>query len=841
MRFTSTLLPLVSCGALGAAAFAQDSVSKLHALPGDAVDGRATNEQVNDYVVDQTIVRGSWGTVFGVAPLVKASLERNTAQQYFTGLFGAQYLSQDLKTNVPFLRSSYSAWSGQGFGVNDLAARNDPGTPTPTTGMIGYQFAAVSSDFVSANTTAGTANLANVVGTVVNFTNAKPSRLYVSRVVAASNATTETCGLAAFGLGSIDADGNAHFRVDGNGGSPIATCPTALPATGNNNWGYRVNLAARNGAAQNVIDAAGASDVPATTTLFSNVATTSCPNGIPNSVAGRPVYLAPNFAKQYVYENTAGSVTNTLGHYAAGVVDHRGMIGFRSGNVAYLGSGSVGVCGVLGKATLGGSDGAPFINLWGVDANGNVTGSKALQLPPTLAVPGVITDPDQPTWDTTVVPGPSEFDHYHSQVAYQGGSSQVAIGQDQQGNLIVAATVYYGLTYGTPPALSAHTQAPNNYIAVARIDPTGTNVTWSVAGWTQETTTPVFSDGKAIYQNGTTVIGRLTGASFAPPMSAPMIDSVGNVWFLSSVLINGTTPTTTTGLLRGVYDASTFSYKLELVTKVGDVLAGRNSATNYLIRFLDVADSNSVSSGTAFSGNIAPYAFQGQSTTGLATTDSRTLGGLVVHAGIIYDVDNDGLFVRSTGTGGVPTSPDEDYDVLLYLSSSSDVNNNDIPDDAEVAGTPFCAGDNLDPNVTTPCPCSNFGTAGNGCANSVNAAGANLAISGQSNPDTAVLSGSGMPATVSCIYLQGDALTDVAFGDGVRCAGGTLLRLRTKANVGGASAFPDSADTVSLSVRGGVVPGSGTTRYYQTYYRNSAALFCPPQTFNVTNGIVITW
>jgi hypothetical protein len=98
-----------------------------------------------------------------------------------------------------------------------------------------------------------------------------------------------------------------------------------------------------------------------------------------------------------------------------------------------------------------------------------------------------------------------------------------------------------------------------------------------------------------------------------------------------------------------------------------------------------------------------------------------------------------------------------------------------------------------------------------------------------------------MPLVVSCIYLQGDALDDIVFGDGVRCAGGSLLRLRSVANVGGASSFPDSTETITLSQRGGVLPGSGDVRYYQTYYRNAAALFCPPETFNVTNGWRITW
>jgi hypothetical protein len=154
---------------------------------------------------------------------------------------------------------------------------------------------------------------------------------------------------------------------------------------------------------------------------------------------------------------------------------------------------------------------------------------------------------------------------------------------------------------------------------------------------------------------------------------------------------------------------------------------------------------------------------------------------------------------------------------------------------------PFCAGDGTLTDHTTGCPCGNDGAAGRGCAHSADAAGAGLSASGATALDSVVLHGSGMPATVACIYLQGDALDDAVFGDGVRCTGGTLLRLRTKVNVGGASSFPDATDTVTLSTRGGVVPGSGVRRYYQTYYRNSAPLFCPPATFNVTNGRVIDW
>jgi trimeric autotransporter adhesin len=163
-----------------------------------------------------------------------------------------------------------------------------------------------------------------------------------------------------------------------------------------------------------------------------------------------------------------------------------------------------------------------------------------------------------------------------------------------------------------------------------------------------------------------------------------------------------------------------------------------------------------------------------------------------------------------------------------------------IPDPV-MAGVGFCAGDGTFTDHATPCPCGNVGSSGHGCANSVDASGALLSATGSAQPDTLALVGAGMPTTSACVYLQGDALSDAPFGDGVRCTGGNLVRLRTRTNVGGASRFPDSTDTLTLSQRGGVAPGSGATRYYQTYYRNAAAAFCPPETFNVTNGVLVVW
>ncbi|MBL8863780.1 MAG: hypothetical protein JNK02_17455 [Planctomycetes bacterium] len=154
------------------------------------------------------------------------------------------------------------------------------------------------------------------------------------------------------------------------------------------------------------------------------------------------------------------------------------------------------------------------------------------------------------------------------------------------------------------------------------------------------------------------------------------------------------------------------------------------------------------------------------------------------------------------------------------------------------SAVPFCFGD----GSGTPCPCGNVGGPANGCASSVNAAGANLAASGITSlsADSLVLAGSGMPNS-SALYFQGTTQLagglGAVFGDGLRCAGGTVIRLGTKSNVAGASLYPAGGDP-AVSVRGLV--GAPGLRTYQVWYRNAAA-FCTSDTFNLTNGIAVTW
>jgi len=152
--------------------------------------------------------------------------------------------------------------------------------------------------------------------------------------------------------------------------------------------------------------------------------------------------------------------------------------------------------------------------------------------------------------------------------------------------------------------------------------------------------------------------------------------------------------------------------------------------------------------------------------------------------------------------------------------------------------TPYCFGD----GSGAACPCGNYGTLGRGCGSSLQSTGALVTTSGTARlgVDTLRLDGSGMPNS-SALYFQGTSQQSgglgVAFGDGLRCAGGTIVRLATRTNVAGSSRYPNAGEP-RISVRGMVLaPG---TRTYQVWYRNAAA-FCTSSTFNLSNGLHVSW
>jgi len=150
------------------------------------------------------------------------------------------------------------------------------------------------------------------------------------------------------------------------------------------------------------------------------------------------------------------------------------------------------------------------------------------------------------------------------------------------------------------------------------------------------------------------------------------------------------------------------------------------------------------------------------------------------------------------------------------------------------------------------CPCANPPAgSGRGCDNSSGTGGASLAASGSawlSNPTLAFTSADERPSATS-ILLQGtnSLAGGLAFGQGVRCVGGTLRRLYQKQAQAGSITAPDfGAGDASIPARSATLGDTiapGQTRWYLVYYRDPIVLGgCGAlATFNATNTAQVFW
>lgn len=161
------------------------------------------------------------------------------------------------------------------------------------------------------------------------------------------------------------------------------------------------------------------------------------------------------------------------------------------------------------------------------------------------------------------------------------------------------------------------------------------------------------------------------------------------------------------------------------------------------------------------------------------------------------------------------------------------------------AGTPYCFGD----GTGTACPCGNNDptpTRG-GCLNSASplvGPGAVLGATGIERvaSDSVVLTATGLLPSTPVLFYQGTAQAGggagVVFGDGLRCVGGTIIRLGIKTAVAGTASYPGTGDLL-VSVKG-ALPALGGTREYQAWFRD-AFNFCTSSPFNLSNGLTIVW
>jgi hypothetical protein len=180
---------------------------------------------------------------------------------------------------------------------------------------------------------------------------------------------------------------------------------------------------------------------------------------------------------------------------------------------------------------------------------------------------------------------------------------------------------------------------------------------------------------------------------------------------------------------------------------------------------------------------------------------------------------------------------DRDIDLVLLTETSDEIV---VKENGALNASTLCFG------TASACPCGNAGAKGHGCETSLQNGGSLLNASGAASvaSDTLSLVASGLPPTAPTLFFQGTTQVaggaGQAFGDGLRCAGGTVIRLGTRAAVNGFATYGGmNAGDVPISVQGAVPPG-GATRIYQGWFRN-AAPFCTSDTFNLTNGVLVLW
>lgn len=160
-------------------------------------------------------------------------------------------------------------------------------------------------------------------------------------------------------------------------------------------------------------------------------------------------------------------------------------------------------------------------------------------------------------------------------------------------------------------------------------------------------------------------------------------------------------------------------------------------------------------------------------------------------------------------------------------------------------GVKFCFGD----GSGTPCPCGNTGGTGQGCANSTGMGGV-LDGTGSDSvaADDLVLTATNAIPNQPGLFFQ--ALNAInggdgqVFGDGLRCAGGSVVRLGVGVPNGSGCIASDGScgnlpnGPIDIAAEGGVVPGD--VRRYQFWYRNPSGGPCGAG-FNLGNGYEVGW
>jgi len=205
----------------------------------------------------------------------------------------------------------------------------------------------------------------------------------------------------------------------------------------------------------------------------------------------------------------------------------------------------------------------------------------------------------------------------------------------------------------------------------------------------------------------------------------------------------------------------------------------------------------------------------------------ETTQGTGVGSADVFETDLGGAYAGCWFFGGYfGGNPYASFATVIYGDAGSTSQN---------VGTSYCLGD----GAGTACPCGNNSTNGGGCANGT---GNGAILTGTGSASIAagnlVLSGSDASANQPGLYFQGDNAINsgngVAFGDGLRCAGGAVIRLQVRQSDSAGA----SATTTNVAADGGVA--AGDVKRYQLWYRDPVGTTCGA-TFNLSTALEVTW
>ena len=306
-------------------------------------------------------------------------------------------------------------------------------------------------------------------------------------------------------------------------------------------------------------------------------------------------------------------------------------------------------------------------------------------------------------------------------------------------------------------------------------------------------------------------------------------------------LMHGLAIEPATGNLYGIESTGATLYRIDKTTAVATLVGSVGFPFLHGLEF-------DPTTGVLYASEAGP-----SSTGRFITIDTTTGHGTFVASthrahGIAFDAGG-GLFACENG--GFAGTPSTLYSIDPQTGAWSTVGDIVIGNVLALTFGPgsghpeSCAGD----GSAGACPCGNLGAPGHGCDNSAATGGARLSGTGDASlaSDGLVLSTTNELASALTIVLQGDvAIAPTPFGDGLRCAGGTLKRLRVESAVAGSIVYRDGAET-SVSTQSALLGDTlapGSTRIYQVYYRDPDLAFCPfppGNTFNATNAVSVVW